>query len=510
MQFTPSNLTRAAARPQWPPMVRTRGSDAGTGARVAFWSGVALIVAGPGAARLRRLAVLGHQLGRAARAAQSVTGSLQQQWKTEGGARGCSRGTCRRATPPRWSGSRGSAGRTSCRCWRGSPTTCWPRASGTSPTSADPGRGRQLRARRAPGHARRAAAPDARAAARRRGRRRDRDGDLHLRARHRPRRPGRSRSPASGCSTRCRRTRTAAAAAQRAGPAADHADHLLGDLPHRQPDDRLRAPGQDEPRRTGSLRRMEPRPATDADLARDVDACCRLTGEFTLRSGQVASEYFDKYLFEADPALLARVVDADGRPGARGHRAARRARARRGPDRDACSARAPACRRCSCASRPRSTAPASSPRARTSPGRRVTLVEDVITTGGAVRDATRALRDGRRRGGDGGLRDRPQPGGGEPARRRRPRGPPGAHQGPAGRRPAASARARSGVAAASGVEPAMSTSGGRRGPGRRPRAPTSPVPPPLVGDRDHREARGSRGSPCRCSRRGPGTRWPRK
>ena len=43
----------------------------------------------------------------------------------------------------------------------------------------------------------------------------------------------------------------------------------------------------------------------DPDLARDVDACCRLTGEFTLRSGQVASEYFDKYLFEADPVLLA-------------------------------------------------------------------------------------------------------------------------------------------------------------------------------------------------------------
>src|SRR3954465_12012203 len=47
----------------------------------------------------------------------------------------------------------------------------------------------------------------------------------------------------------------------------------------------------------------------DAELARDVDACCRLTGEFPLRSGQVASEYFDKYLFEADPLLLARVVE---------------------------------------------------------------------------------------------------------------------------------------------------------------------------------------------------------
>jgi len=49
---------------------------------------------------------------------------------------------------------------------------------------------------------------------------------------------------------------------------------------------------------------------SDATLARDIDACCRLTGEFTLRSGQVSSEYFDKYLFEADPGLLAELVGA--------------------------------------------------------------------------------------------------------------------------------------------------------------------------------------------------------
>ena len=51
---------------------------------------------------------------------------------------------------------------------------------------------------------------------------------------------------------------------------------------------------------------------TDADSTqprRDIDACCRLSGEFTLRSGQVSHEYFDKYLFESDPALLARVVE---------------------------------------------------------------------------------------------------------------------------------------------------------------------------------------------------------
>ena len=45
-------------------------------------------------------------------------------------------------------------------------------------------------------------------------------------------------------------------------------------------------------------------------LARDIDSTCRLHGEFELRSGQVVSEYFDKYLFESQPALLRRVAEA--------------------------------------------------------------------------------------------------------------------------------------------------------------------------------------------------------
>jgi orotate phosphoribosyltransferase len=40
------------------------------------------------------------------------------------------------------------------------------------------------------------------------------------------------------------------------------------------------------------------------ELARRVNAVCRLRGRFVLRSGAVADEYFDKYRFEADPALL--------------------------------------------------------------------------------------------------------------------------------------------------------------------------------------------------------------
>jgi len=43
---------------------------------------------------------------------------------------------------------------------------------------------------------------------------------------------------------------------------------------------------------------------THSDLARRILAVSHLTGQFTLRSGRTASEYFDKYRFEGDPVLL--------------------------------------------------------------------------------------------------------------------------------------------------------------------------------------------------------------
>jgi len=45
------------------------------------------------------------------------------------------------------------------------------------------------------------------------------------------------------------------------------------------------------------------------DLARRVRDVSRLTGEFVLRSGRIADEYFDKYQFEADPALLDQLAE---------------------------------------------------------------------------------------------------------------------------------------------------------------------------------------------------------
>ncbi len=129
----------------------------------------------------------------------------------------------------------------------------------------------------------------------------------------------------------------------------------------------------------------------DPDLARDIDACCRLTGEFTLRSGQVASEYFDKYLFESDPDLLARIaaqmvdllppdtellggLELGGIPIVTALSSLTRHRAL------FVRKKAKEYGTCKLAEGPEVA------------GRRVTIIEDVITTGGAVRDATNALR----------------------------------------------------------------------------------------------------------------------
>lgn len=129
----------------------------------------------------------------------------------------------------------------------------------------------------------------------------------------------------------------------------------------------------------------------DPALARDIDARCRLTGEFTLRSGQVASEYFDKYLFETDPALLARVASAMvelvpeetellGGLEMGGIPIATVLSSQTSLPALFVRKQAKEYGTCKLAEGPDVA------------GRRVALVEDVITTGGAVRDATNALR----------------------------------------------------------------------------------------------------------------------
>lgn len=133
-------------------------------------------------------------------------------------------------------------------------------------------------------------------------------------------------------------------------------------------------------------------PSDLRELASHIDSTCRLRGEFTLRSGIVTDEYFDKYRFEADPRLLRAVAEhmtallppdtqvlgglelggvpiatmvsaLTGLPAIFVRKAAKTygtCRLAEGGD---------------------------------FAGRTVTLVEDIVTTGGAVRNATVALRE---------------------------------------------------------------------------------------------------------------------
>ena len=47
---------------------------------------------------------------------------------------------------------------------------------------------------------------------------------------------------------------------------------------------------------------------THQELAAKVYQKCHLTGEFKLRSGQVSNEYFDKYRLESDPKILSEIA----------------------------------------------------------------------------------------------------------------------------------------------------------------------------------------------------------
>lgn len=128
------------------------------------------------------------------------------------------------------------------------------------------------------------------------------------------------------------------------------------------------------------------------DLAARVRAASHLTGTFLLRSGRTSTEYFDKYLFEADPALLASVVEGLGElvpPGTEvlaglelgGVPLATLLSQRTGlPTRFVRKkAKEYGTRRIA--------------EGGDVAGRRIALVEDVVTSGGAVLDATRVLRE---------------------------------------------------------------------------------------------------------------------
>ncbi|BBH17267.1 orotate phosphoribosyltransferase [Nocardioides baekrokdamisoli] len=130
---------------------------------------------------------------------------------------------------------------------------------------------------------------------------------------------------------------------------------------------------------------------TDASLAADINATCRLHGTFTLRSGKVSDTYFDKYLFEAQPELLERVAsrmvellpegtELLGGLEMGGIPIATMVSAKTGIPAIFIRKKAKEYGTAKLAEGPDFN------------GKRVTLIEDVITSGGAVRDAVNELR----------------------------------------------------------------------------------------------------------------------
>jgi orotate phosphoribosyltransferase len=127
-------------------------------------------------------------------------------------------------------------------------------------------------------------------------------------------------------------------------------------------------------------------------LADRVAARCRLSGEFRLRSGQLATTYFDKYLFESDPVLLGAIASELEQCIPAGTEVLAGLELGGVPVATALSLRSglPAV-----FVRKAAKAYGTEKLAEGAPitGRRVLVIEDVVTTGGQVASSTQELRD---------------------------------------------------------------------------------------------------------------------
>jgi orotate phosphoribosyltransferase len=129
-----------------------------------------------------------------------------------------------------------------------------------------------------------------------------------------------------------------------------------------------------------------------ARLAAEIGARCRLEGEFVLRSGRTATHYFDKYRFEADPRLLAAVARHLAPLVPAGTEVLAGLELGGVPIAVALSART-SLPVCFVRKQAKEYGTARLAEGADIEGRRVLVIEDVVTTGGQVALSTQDLRD---------------------------------------------------------------------------------------------------------------------
>lgn len=131
---------------------------------------------------------------------------------------------------------------------------------------------------------------------------------------------------------------------------------------------------------------------TREELARRIVSVSRITGTFKLRSGATSDVYFDKYRFEAEPDLLKAIVEYLAQLVPEGTQRVIGLEMGGIPLATALSLRTGLALGF-CRKKAKEYGTCQQIEGGVQAGERVTIVEDVITSGGAAIDAVRALRE---------------------------------------------------------------------------------------------------------------------
>jgi orotate phosphoribosyltransferase len=126
-------------------------------------------------------------------------------------------------------------------------------------------------------------------------------------------------------------------------------------------------------------------------LAKKIYEASHLTGTFVLRSGQVSNEYFDKYLFEADPIILSEIAGQMEALIPVGTQVLAGLEMGGIPVVTALSLNT-GVRACFVRKKAKEYGTCKVAEGEGVSGKRVCIIEDVVTTGGAILDAARELR----------------------------------------------------------------------------------------------------------------------